>query len=584
VAACLALAAVAFVTAQLPSANPQAARPRAGQLFRMLYVPGLVVGAAALVWAWAALSGALSAGDHTRVTPIPWPFTLLPSALQRGALPYLLAGIAIHVGGIVIGATAAVVSGRRADVWTQDLPEGCAQTPPLSRAQEDDATPVADRMLDLLAVVLSGAGAGLALWFGMGRLFPTPGKYPAIYALFGVPYVLGCYWVGTSLYVGIFSRCTSEEDREWWARAGGLSLKIAGIWMALFAIVVYGPPLLLAGGLYAVTAMLAAGGVSGIATAVGGYWSKVGVKGPSQQSPQWSALLARWGLPVGAAVFLLVLLVGLSALTSAALDPWSFRASWQAVDPSTVPAHKLAERMVTLDKYLSGYQNARRNADEKAEGKARLPTPPVSKQPPVSPPASPPVSKPRGGTDPAPRQPGEGAMGDNPKTSALVTRSAADQARADEEKGLVRSYLQAASAIGAGADSYALALQRFHEATTAKPPRSLAERLLLVSIACFLVSVLGLPLLNQRRPRPDVLCVGGRKQGARGEPPISRSIHFSIIRLTYTGSRGPVPLSRCSSTISRYLCAQARWNCQLTSLALPNASSNALVSRPSTPV
>jgi hypothetical protein len=60
-----------------------------------------------------------------------------------------------------------------------------------------------------------------------------------------------------TLFVGLFSRYSDDNDREWWARAGGW------IWSAISALVMYGPDGL---ALLPATVTMLLGGSSGVAT------------------------------------------------------------------------------------------------------------------------------------------------------------------------------------------------------------------------------------------------------------------------------------------------------------------------------
>jgi hypothetical protein len=62
-----------------------------------------------------------------------------------------------------------------------------------------------------------------------------------LYTVFAVPAVLLLGFAAMALLVGLSSKLTEDEDREWLARAGGWLLVIACAWLLLAAIGVYGP-------------------------------------------------------------------------------------------------------------------------------------------------------------------------------------------------------------------------------------------------------------------------------------------------------------------------------------------------------
>jgi hypothetical protein len=61
--------------------------------------------------------------------------------------------------------------------------------------------------------------------------------HPRMYAIFGFPVVMGIFWLGQTLLVGLGSYVTDDEDREWWARAGGFIIAL-GLGWAVFGLVV----------------------------------------------------------------------------------------------------------------------------------------------------------------------------------------------------------------------------------------------------------------------------------------------------------------------------------------------------------
>jgi len=95
-------------------------------------------------------------------------------------------------------------------------------------------------------IVIAGTGAlgGLAGGVLADAVLPRVEQVPLLGATLAVPLVLGALLVAATLFVGLASRTTSDEDREWWARAGAwILIAIAG-WSVPATIVIWGPSLI----------------------------------------------------------------------------------------------------------------------------------------------------------------------------------------------------------------------------------------------------------------------------------------------------------------------------------------------------
>jgi hypothetical protein len=62
-----------------------------------------------------------------------------------------------------------------------------------------------------------------------------------LFVVLAVPIVLLLLFVGIAILVGLSSKVTGDEDREWLARAGGWILVVASVWLLLSSIAIYGP-------------------------------------------------------------------------------------------------------------------------------------------------------------------------------------------------------------------------------------------------------------------------------------------------------------------------------------------------------
>lgn len=144
-----------------------------------------------------------------------------------------------------------------------------------------------------------------------------------VYTVLAVPTVIGATLAGMTLFIGAVSKYQwiEDEDREWWARFGAWILIIIVGWVALSAITLFGPPLLLE----FPRLIGALGGVSGLIAVLLGRSSLTSATGQKNsasagQSKPAASLLGGSALTVASAAFLVVFLAFLSLLTSAGLD------------------------------------------------------------------------------------------------------------------------------------------------------------------------------------------------------------------------------------------------------------------------
>jgi hypothetical protein len=94
--------------------------------------------------------------------------------------------------------------------------------------------------LEAAAATITGSIGG-ATAYAIALLVPISAighiLHPKAYTIFGFPVVMGVFWLGQTLLVGAGSYITDDEDREWWARAGGLIVAV-GLGWAVFGLVV----------------------------------------------------------------------------------------------------------------------------------------------------------------------------------------------------------------------------------------------------------------------------------------------------------------------------------------------------------
>ena len=145
--------------------------------------------------------------------------------------------------------------------------------------------------------------------------------YPAhLYISLAFPAILMSVLAGMTLFIGAVSKFkwVEDEDREWWARYGAEVLMSMLVWIAISAISIFGPPLLLE----APRLIAAIGGASGLIAAVLGKsaWTPALESAAGAKNKSLRALFGINTLAVFAALFLIVFLAFLSLLGSFLLD------------------------------------------------------------------------------------------------------------------------------------------------------------------------------------------------------------------------------------------------------------------------
>lgn len=170
---------------------------------------------------------------------------------------------------------------------------------------------------ETFAVAATGALGG---FFLHGALATLPDKdivasFPEWFACFALPAVLAIFLFTATIFIGLASRFTEEQDREWWGRTGSWVLIVMFMWIGLSSIVIFGPGLI-----HWMTPQVAAsvGGLSGLLTLILGFSSRT----TAQQQEERSTVTACTDLVVRAAapLFMVCVLIGLALGTSWQLD------------------------------------------------------------------------------------------------------------------------------------------------------------------------------------------------------------------------------------------------------------------------
>ena len=278
---------LAFVETDLPGSN----RKPAGRFGRNFLAP--MLGGAfllSLFWAW-----------HSQMGTGGFAFW-----------QYAAVGVGVNAAGVILGIRI------RADHMRKLSPAEDVDRRP---AENADRKSVRSFFEKAVAVALSGALGGVVLWAGSTELFPKPLDVKGSYVCFAVPFLFAALSIGTVLYIGLGRQFTSEEDREWWASAGGWVLMTIMFWVASHVLVIYGPPALLSLGDEIAKIIVSLGGLTGVATAVWAYLSKIGTADLSKTTSRLKSVLNRVGPMLGTVIFALILLLFVAFATSLVLDP-----------------------------------------------------------------------------------------------------------------------------------------------------------------------------------------------------------------------------------------------------------------------
>ncbi|HEX7138836.1 MAG TPA: patatin-like phospholipase family protein [Vicinamibacterales bacterium] len=100
------------------------------------------------------------------------------------------------------------------------------------------------RPMTWVAAAVTGALTGAGVWWFSVHVFAEPLAHGELFAGFSVPLILAIIGGTGSLFVGVASSETTEDDREWWSRFGAWLLITIFGWIATSLVVFVGPVVL----------------------------------------------------------------------------------------------------------------------------------------------------------------------------------------------------------------------------------------------------------------------------------------------------------------------------------------------------
>lgn len=163
---------------------------------------------------------------------------------------------------------------------------------------------------EALGIVLVGAWGGAFAYLMAAKFFLHPQGEAEFYGTFAMPVLLLVFLLASFLYVGLESKSTTEQDREWWGRSSAWMLMLVVGWALFGSLVVFGPEWL-ARWSAALPLLSTSGVISAIVTLVLGFSSQTPAKKEGEEGG-WPTTIIKWALSIAVPLFVVVLLIGLA--------------------------------------------------------------------------------------------------------------------------------------------------------------------------------------------------------------------------------------------------------------------------------
>ncbi len=175
------------------------------------------------------------------------------------------------------------------------------------------------------AIVLTGFGTATAAWLLATNVFNAFYWWTS-YIAWGPPLLLAGFLAAGTLFVGLTSRALGDQDREWLARGGAWVSIFMVCWLGVCGLTLTAPEWILNKGLsgWIQSGLVAAGGLSGLISAVAGFLSR-SAPGMEERRPNGTPASAKSPLfdiaaKLAAPVFIALLLTGLSILVNVTMS------------------------------------------------------------------------------------------------------------------------------------------------------------------------------------------------------------------------------------------------------------------------
>ena len=178
------------------------------------------------------------------------------------------------------------------------------------------------RPMTWLAAAASGSIAGLGVWWFATGPFARPLGRGELFASVAMPLIVAITAASGTLFVGMASGETTDDDREWWSRFGAWLLIMTSAWLGASLVVFGGPVLvrLMLGWIGSTAESHSAGKVMlTLFTALtGGVAARTNRE--SKTAPDKVSLWRRLTFALAAPTFVALLLVGLAAANLSLLE------------------------------------------------------------------------------------------------------------------------------------------------------------------------------------------------------------------------------------------------------------------------
>ena len=198
--------------------------------------------------------------------------------------------------------------------------------------EKPPAKPLTAGIWIFVVAVILGTGTGLALEFVGTRALPLVANFHPLhrylrfeidwenYFVFSVPAFMSILLVGSTLFSALTEQMETEEDREWWSRAGGALMMCSLVWLASTALAIYGTAVPQSTYLASVPSI--SGGLLGLLTSFLAKSSKTGAGTRPDKSQASPGRLTHLILPALALLSLALMAIALMRASTLLRNHW----------------------------------------------------------------------------------------------------------------------------------------------------------------------------------------------------------------------------------------------------------------------
>ncbi|MGI8992266.1 MAG: patatin-like phospholipase family protein [Bryobacteraceae bacterium] len=163
----------------------------------------------------------------------------------------------------------------------------------------------------LFGAAVTGILAGALAYGVFVKSLPGVLSGPSLYITFAFPLVLAIVGLLGSLFVGLVSKYTEDEDREWWARSGAWVMISGVVWLGAAFIGIYGPIALMEAPAFVQKAITALGGITGTIAILLGKSANTS-SGRRQSGDELSSPPKEWLIKIATPIFTVLFLAAIA--------------------------------------------------------------------------------------------------------------------------------------------------------------------------------------------------------------------------------------------------------------------------------